>query len=90
MNEPQKLGRHLSNIVNPKSRCWQLMLRCPEEHKERAEWIADNVIGPPMASECFTVKQLENMGYVGLYASEKTEKAIADREAEKKEHEGIQ
>ena len=80
MNQPiPKLGRHLSNIhdpSDPRARDYQMISfedfkngqeAIEQSWKNYQNWINKNVIGPPKATETYTVEQLEEMKMVGLY-----------------------
>lgn len=38
------------------------------EWKHHLNWIAENVIGPPKATDYYTQEELEKMGMIGIYA----------------------
>ena len=38
--------------------------------REWNEWVADKIIGPPQATEHYTVEQLEAMGLIGIYQND--------------------
>lgn len=72
-------GAWLSNIYDPArpdaNRCLLLSSEDPLKPEGRAlawahhmEWVAANMIGPPMPSTTYTVDQLVSMGMVGVYA----------------------
>lgn len=74
------LGKFLSNITNP-NRPGAEHLHCysfediqngPEAMHEawlnHLRWINSNVIGPPKATDYYSVEELEAMGMVGIYA----------------------
>lgn len=77
------VGRHLSNIFDHRKHNSRMMFShsynafiCGEgamdkEWQHYVEWIDRNVIGPPKATESYTVAQLEEMGMIGIYAREK-------------------
>lgn len=76
------MGRFLSNTYDPRLpdarkyhqqdyHDWQNGPEAIEQSWQRhLEWINQNVIGPPQASEKYTVAELEKMGLVGIYAPE--------------------
>lgn len=41
------------------------------EWQQHLNWIAQNRVGRPMASDSYTTEQLEEMGMVGIYSPEK-------------------
>ncbi len=48
----------------------------PQKAKDHeTEWLKGKIIGPPQATETYTVKQLEAMDIVGIYVPE----TVADR-----------
>lgn len=73
--------RHLSNTAAPTSETARMSFACSYEayrDKSRADvewqshldWIAKNIVGKPLATKNHTAAELENMGYVGVYALE--------------------
>ncbi len=40
-----------------------------EAWKHHIEWLKGKVIGDPQATEAYTVRQLKDMGMVGVYAA---------------------
>lgn len=83
--QTEKLGRFLSNLTDPYSENAKLYLalsydewRGGPQERDRAwarhmEWVNANVIGPPKATDAYTVEQLQKMGMVGLYARPESE-----------------
>lgn len=80
-----KLGRHLSNIYDhrlPNAEMYQIHdfhttmagpEACHEDWLRHLEWINRNTIGPPKATETYSVKQLEAMDMIGIYAPEEAQ-----------------
>jgi hypothetical protein len=74
-----ELGRYLTNIPNPHlphaemRMCYLIedlragLRAMHHAWQEHLDWIEQNRIGPPKATEYYTQTQLEKMGYIGLY-----------------------
>lgn len=72
-------GRHLSNISDHRREDAKTMhgyssaaMRNSSakdfEWQQHLEWITENVIGPPKATDHYTQEELEKMGMIGIYA----------------------
>ena len=44
-----------------------------QEWKQHLNWINSNVIGEPQGSDKYTVEELKQMGYIGVYSKEDNE-----------------
>lgn len=44
-----------------------------QEWQAHLEWVRQNIVGKPQATEHYTSEQLEQMGMVGIYSNEKPE-----------------
>lgn len=73
-------GRHLSNIFDHR-RPNAEMYMCHDYNdwcngpaameaawNRHLDWINNNVVDPPKATDVYTVEQLENMSMIGIYA----------------------
>jgi hypothetical protein len=73
--------RWISNTFDPsKPDADRYVTRSFEETQAEAvrhyrEWLADKIIGEPQPTPAYTVKQLKEMGMVGVYAKEESEAA---------------
>ena len=78
---PKPTGRHLSNISDHRREGAKTMhiyssaaMRNPSaidvEWQQHLNWIAENVIGPPEATDYYTQEELGKMGMIGIYARE--------------------
>lgn len=73
-------GRHLSNIFDHRKPNAEMYLTYSHhayangpsamkmEWQRHLDWIKANIIGPPKATDHYTVEQLEAMNMIGLYA----------------------
>lgn len=62
------MGKWLSNMPDPHQVGAQRRAQHnDEERRNYMKWINRNVIGEPKAMPKFTVKQLMDEGYIGLY-----------------------
>lgn len=65
----------LTNLYNPKNKDAGLYIATlVNETREvawnrQAEWLKDKIIGYPKATEHYTVQELLDMGYVGVYSN---------------------
>lgn len=71
------LGRHLSNISDHRRpHADKLFCYCSRDDPQaryaawasHLDWINRNRIGPPKATDSYTVEQLEAFGMIGIYA----------------------
>ena len=74
--------KHLSNIYDPRREDAKRMLcyshnamlngqsAIDMEWQHHLDWVNQNLIGEPQATEFYTVEQLKNMGMVGIYSKE--------------------
>ena len=79
-NTPEKHGRFLSNIFDHRNQhaqmymCYshQAMFNGPKamqiEWQHHLDWINQNIIGLPKATDTYTVDQLVGMRMIGIYA----------------------
>ena len=56
--------------LNLSFEAWKDTSKADFEWQNHLEWIAKNQIGRPMATDKYTVEELEKMGMVGIYASD--------------------
>lgn len=80
----RELGRHLSNIFDHRRKdaegmhCYSHSAMFNGLHAMRQEWLShldwinENVIGPPEATDRYSVEELEAMGMIGIYKSGET------------------
>jgi len=67
------MSRFLTNIRNPKDMNAKIYIsRRIDETQEQAwinhlKWLEGKVIGDPQSTEAYTVEQLKEMGFVGVY-----------------------
>lgn len=40
------------------------------EYEQYLKWINENIVGEPQGSDTYTVEQLKEMGYIGIYKQE--------------------
>lgn len=63
---------------------------CEREWQSYLEWIRENTIGPPEATDKYTVKQLQDMGMVGIYAKEAKEEKEFQIKASASDDQGLE
>jgi hypothetical protein len=72
------LGKHLSNIYDPRKEDAKSKLVYSyaafhdqnirdREWQYHMQWVNENIIGPPKATDHYTVDELEHQGMVGIY-----------------------
>ena len=65
--------KYLTNLYDPKREDAKYLIHTlPHESEAEAwrrqvEWLKDKHIGRPQATKTYTIEQLEDMGYVGVY-----------------------
>ena len=63
--------KHLSNIYDPRREdAKRVSLYSCDEWQHHLDWVNQNVIGEPQATEFYTVEQLKDMGMVGVYSND--------------------
>ena len=60
-------GKFVSNSQNPYSN--DALMMPPEELRELRKLVSGFVVGPPQATDAYTVEELEAAGLIGLYES---------------------